>query len=524
MKKKLFIKASLAAACFSLALLVAGCEVIDNLFGEDHSLTIQVEGEGSVEPSEGVHDYEKDSSVNLRAVPAEGWSFREWVGEVASRTSSETIIEMTEDRVVKAIFEEDAVLYTLTVDVEGEGTVEPEAGVHEFVEGVEVDLVAHPDPGWAFVEWIGDVSDRDSPETSVVMDGNKEVKVVFEEASMFELVDQDPQGQTTFNLLHFITGDEVVGARSLFQWNDGGDLYHSEDGGENFEPSREYVAPLRGSFSFVDEKTGYVVGHRSAFGISMFIGKTEDGGRSWGNLSDRDLSNLREIMPVNRDAGNVAATTDGKVFFVTGGSEGPPRIYASLDEGKSWEVTEEGTPFYTWSMGVAGDRPYVASLSGFMYNSQGSHWDQMDAPWDDEGGYELVCLTFASLDDGWALVENTNAADNRLTLYRTTNGAQDWVEVSQAPGDDRTVVFPRQRGLIRHEDKLFGTATVELEGESDRVYVVYSKDGGETWTHDIWNEHGSRSIRLINAAGELRVYSLTSNRIDIGYYGVYQGF
>ena len=42
MKKKLFIKASLAMACFSLALLVAGCELIDNFLGEDHALTIQI--------------------------------------------------------------------------------------------------------------------------------------------------------------------------------------------------------------------------------------------------------------------------------------------------------------------------------------------------------------------------------------------------------------------------------------------------------------------------------------------------
>lgn len=522
MKKTTLCKAPLPVVCFFLAVLVAGCDLIDNFLGEDHSLTIQVEGEGMVEPPEGVHDYEQDSSVNLYAEAAEGWAFREWVGEVASRTSAETTIQMTEDRVVTAIFEEDAVLYTLTVEMEGEGSVEPEVGSHEFVEGVEVDLVADPGVGWAFVEWVGDVSDNDSPETSIVMDGDKEVKVVFEESSMFERVDQDPQGQSNFNLLHFITKDEVVGGRSLFQWNDGGDLYHSGDGGENFEPSREYVAPLRGSFSFIDEETGYVVGHRSGFGISMFIGKTDDGGKSWVNLSDTDLSNLRDIIPVNRDASNVAATTDGKVFFITGGREGPPRIYASLNEGKSWEIVEEGTPFYTWSMGVAGDRPYVASHSGFMYNSQGGHWNKYSAPWNEEGGLELICLTFSSLDEGWALVENNNASDNRLTLYRTTNGAEEWAEVGNAPGDDRKIVFPRQRGLVWHEGKLFGTATVEVEGESDRIYVLVSDDDGKTWNRDVWGEHGTRRIRLIDAAGELRVYSLSSNRFNVGYYGVYQ--
>jgi len=53
--------------------------------------------------------------------------------------------------------------YTLTINTEGEGTVNPEEGSHEYEEGTEVSLEANPVDGWEFVEWTGHEESTDNP-------------------------------------------------------------------------------------------------------------------------------------------------------------------------------------------------------------------------------------------------------------------------------------------------------------------------------------------------------------------------
>ncbi len=78
--------------------------------------------------------------------------------------------------------------YLLTIsETEGEGTVDPEEGTYRFYEGRIVNLDAFPAEGWRFEEWEGDVADRSSQTTTVLMNSDKIVKAVF----VMEVVD-DP--------------------------------------------------------------------------------------------------------------------------------------------------------------------------------------------------------------------------------------------------------------------------------------------------------------------------------------------
>ena len=71
--------------------------------------------------------------------------------------------------------------YELEIKVEGEGRVASlSEGTHEFEKDVVVDLVALPDSGWEFYRWIGSVSETREKETSIVMDQNRKVTVIFE--------------------------------------------------------------------------------------------------------------------------------------------------------------------------------------------------------------------------------------------------------------------------------------------------------------------------------------------------------
>ncbi|MGI6693840.1 MAG: InlB B-repeat-containing protein [Limnochordia bacterium] len=69
--------------------------------------------------------------------------------------------------------------FELQVGVSGSGSVSPLAGKQKYAEGTVVTLAATPTPDWEFRYWIGEVSDPYSPETELVVDGEKSVTAVF---------------------------------------------------------------------------------------------------------------------------------------------------------------------------------------------------------------------------------------------------------------------------------------------------------------------------------------------------------
>jgi len=72
----------------------------------EHDLTINVEGEGSTDPSEGTHSYEEDTEVPVEAVEdVSGWEFSHWSGDVES-SDKEIQVMMDEDKSVTAHFVE----------------------------------------------------------------------------------------------------------------------------------------------------------------------------------------------------------------------------------------------------------------------------------------------------------------------------------------------------------------------------------------------------------------------------------
>jgi hypothetical protein len=63
-----------------------------------------VEG-GKVNIEPGVHMYERDSAVTLKAVPNPGYQFVYWAGNVAEPTASTTIVHLDGPKIVIAVFE-----------------------------------------------------------------------------------------------------------------------------------------------------------------------------------------------------------------------------------------------------------------------------------------------------------------------------------------------------------------------------------------------------------------------------------
>ncbi len=69
-----------------------------------YNLMMEIEGQGEVSPTTGNHNYDDSSIVDIEAVPAEGWEFSEWIGEVSGKYDHQTTVTMNTDQTVRAVF------------------------------------------------------------------------------------------------------------------------------------------------------------------------------------------------------------------------------------------------------------------------------------------------------------------------------------------------------------------------------------------------------------------------------------
>ncbi len=148
-------------------------------------LKINIVGEGRVEQefmgifSSGDYtDYPPEARVKLRALPAKGWAFQEWIGDFTGY-GAVVMVKMTEAKELTVVFERD--LLDLHLDVIGRGTVEREilpATADSYAYESLVQLTAIADPGYEFIKWQGDIESTDR-EIRVLIDDIKRLTAVF---------------------------------------------------------------------------------------------------------------------------------------------------------------------------------------------------------------------------------------------------------------------------------------------------------------------------------------------------------
>ncbi len=151
---------------------------------KEHDLKINIDGEGTTDPSAGSHIYEEGTNVTVEATPNQGWEFVEWTGDEAG-TDTTLNVTMDSDKNITAVFEEEAGEYELTISIDGEGTTAPSSGTHTFEEGTNVTVEATSADGWQFVEWTGDETCADMT-INITMNSDKNITAIFEKESSGE--------------------------------------------------------------------------------------------------------------------------------------------------------------------------------------------------------------------------------------------------------------------------------------------------------------------------------------------------
>ncbi len=142
-----------------------------------YPVTVGVAGSGEAEPPAGEHVVDFGAEIPFTAIPAPGWLFAGWEGDLVGAENPTTLL-VDGPKVVTAVFEPGR--YTVTTAVEGSGLIVPEAGVREYSGGSTLQLTAIADTGWAFNHWTGDLTGSANPAT-VLVDADKTITAVFVE-------------------------------------------------------------------------------------------------------------------------------------------------------------------------------------------------------------------------------------------------------------------------------------------------------------------------------------------------------
>jgi uncharacterized repeat protein (TIGR02543 family) len=145
-----------------------------------YKLTVIVEGEGITNPEEGDHYYAYDEVVTLTATPAnDNWVFVKWVVDNIDYFESEINVLMNSDKVARAIFV-DNINYTLDINYEGVGTINPAPGIYTYAAGTEITLSAQPGQNYIFDRWEINGVEFTDPVVNLIMNEDKVARAFFD--------------------------------------------------------------------------------------------------------------------------------------------------------------------------------------------------------------------------------------------------------------------------------------------------------------------------------------------------------
>ena len=132
-----------------------------------------------VDPSPGESLFVEGSEVTVTAAPSVGWIFCEWQGGVSGDENPLTFT-IADDTAITAVFKEE---FSLTLDIDGLGSIDPEAGTYTHLDGESITLTATPEVEWCFTEWQGSFASQENPMTFTI-EADTAFTALFQPASI----------------------------------------------------------------------------------------------------------------------------------------------------------------------------------------------------------------------------------------------------------------------------------------------------------------------------------------------------
>ncbi|MBN1481544.1 T9SS type A sorting domain-containing protein [candidate division KSB1 bacterium] len=153
-----------------------------------YTLTLKVSPNSSwgyTTPAVGTYNYAVGETVTITATPQTGYYFVSWSGGVTNPGNPTTTVIMDSDKTITATFASNPPPeYKFTIDVTPAigGTTTPAVGSYYHPQGTVIKISAHPNYGYRFLYWTGDVAEQMNPNTTVKIDADKGVTAHFEPA------------------------------------------------------------------------------------------------------------------------------------------------------------------------------------------------------------------------------------------------------------------------------------------------------------------------------------------------------
>ncbi|MCX6654392.1 MAG: hypothetical protein NTY03_04630 [Candidatus Bathyarchaeota archaeon] len=153
---------------------------VDNSENQFTNFTLTVvvpEGSGSTTPGTGSHSYIQGTIVHVEAIPDPNWVFSHWLLDGSREYSNPVTVVMNNTHYLRPVFT--AILYNLTISMDGSGSTNPASGTHTYILGTRVYLNATASEGWKFNFWtLNDRPYADNP-MSLFMTQNYEISATF---------------------------------------------------------------------------------------------------------------------------------------------------------------------------------------------------------------------------------------------------------------------------------------------------------------------------------------------------------
>jgi uncharacterized repeat protein (TIGR02543 family) len=155
---------------------------------ETVTLTITVFGGGNTSPPPGTYQYNKGSTVTLKATPSPGYSFLFWVINGVTKYDNPATITLNSDTIADAHFTYPTpptppATYTLTISATDGGTTEPSPSSYTYPAGTTVTVKAIPNSGYTFNHWELDGANvGPTNPITITMDSNHNLHAVFSAA------------------------------------------------------------------------------------------------------------------------------------------------------------------------------------------------------------------------------------------------------------------------------------------------------------------------------------------------------